>query len=46
MFELVIFKRDKDGRKTNQKVSYKRDKAHQLSAIYYREVVIPEQKKK
>lgn len=46
MFELVLFKRDANGKKTDKKVSFKREKAYQLASIYHKEVVEPERKLK
>ena len=46
MFELVLFKRDANGLKNDKKVSFKRQRGHQLATIYHKEVVEPEKKLK
>jgi hypothetical protein len=46
MFELVIYKRDANGQKTDKQLSFKRAKGHQLATIYHKQVVEPEKKLK
>lgn len=45
MFEVVLCKRDEQGKKTDKRIACKAQKASVIGAFYFRNVVLAEQKK-